>query len=177
MLKDYGIDKINFHNLFKTGVPRDYYSGNLDITIKDWLNVWGEIEKKVENKEYSIPVRLPQSFTTKEEFNRNPKYYGYCSCKNSSRILVHPNGMLRVCSLMIGTPYGIGRYYDNKIVWDNTPTNELKAHKMNENTPCTNQYKNNKFGDFVPTCVSFKPKQDEMIWKNLEWENRRVNVI
>ena len=167
-----GIDKINFHNLFKTGVPRDHFSGNLDITINKWFEVWDEIEKKVENNEYSIPVRIPQSFTTKEKFLRNPEYYGYCSCKSRSRILVHPNGMLRVCSLMIGTPYGIARYYDDKIEWDNSPTNELQAHKMDKNTPCTNQFKHNKFGKYIPVCVSFKPKQNEMIWKELEWENK-----
>ena len=173
--EELGIEKINFHNLFKTGVPRDYFSGNLDITIKEWFNVWSVIEKKIENNEYSIPVRIPQSFTTKEEFDKNPKYYGYCSCKNGSRILVHPNGILRVCSLMIGTPYGIGRYYDGKITWDNSPTNELNAHKINEYTPCTNQYKNNKFNQFVPICVSFKPRQSEMIWNELGWESRRIN--
>lgn len=26
----------------------------------------------------------------------------------------------------------------------------------------------------VPTCVSFKPKQNEMIWKELQWENHRT---
>ena len=170
--EDLGIEKINFHNLFKTGVPRDYFSGNLDISIDDWFNVWDEIEKKVDNKEYNIPVSIPQSFTTKEKFARNPKYYGYCSCKSRSRILVHPNGMLRVCSLMIGTPYGIARYYDDKIVWDDSPTNELRAHKFDEDTPCTNQFKHNKFGKYIPVCVSFKPKQEEMIWKELGWENK-----
>ena len=172
--EDLGIERINFHNLFKTGVPRDYFSGNLDITIKDWFKVWNEIEDKVDNNEYKIPVRIPQSFTTREKFDENPEYYGYCSCKTGSRILIHPNGMLRVCSLMIGTPYAIARYYDDKIVWDDTPTNELRAHKMDENTPCTNQSKNNKFGEFVPVCVSFKPKQQEMIWKELNWENKRI---
>lgn len=167
-----GIDKINFHNLFKTGVPRDYFSGNLDITIEDWFKVWEEVEKKVENDEYSIPVRIPQSFTTKEKFLRNPKYYGYCSCKSRSRILVHPNAILRVCSLMIGTPYGIARYYDDRIEWDNSPTNELNAHKMDKDTACTNQFKHNKFGKYIPVCVSFKPRQDEMIWKELGWESK-----
>lgn len=172
--EDLGIERINFHNLFKTGVPRDCFSGNLDISIKDWFRVWNEIEDKVDNKEYKIPVRIPQSFTTKEKFDENPAYYGYCSCKTGSRILIHPNGMLRVCSLMIGTPYAIARYYDGKIVWDDSPTNELRAHKMGENTPCTNQSKNNKYGEFVPVCVSFKPKQQEMIWKELNWENKRI---
>lgn len=69
---------------------------------------------------------------------------------------------------------GIGRYYDDKMVWDDSPTNELRSHKFDENTPCTNQYKNNKFGEFVPTCVSFKPGQNELIWKELEWEKRRI---
>ena len=45
---------------------------------------------------------------------------------------------------------------------------------MDENTPCTNQSKNNKYGEFVPVCVSFKPKQQEMIWKELNWENKRI---
>ena len=170
-----GIEKINFHNLFKTGVPRDFYSGNIDITLKEWFNIWSEIQEKINNKEYSIPIRIPQSFTTKEEFDKNPKYYGYCSCKNSSRVLAHPNGIIRVCSLMIGTPYGIAKYYDDKIEWDKSNTNELLAHKMNEDTPCTNQFKNNKYGKYVPTCVSFKPRQNEMIWKELEWENRKMD--
>ena len=149
----------------------------MEISIKEWLNVWDEIQEKVENNEYSIPVRIPQSFTTKKEFENNPKYYGYCSCKNGSRILAHPNGMLRVCSLMIGTPYGIARYYDDKIVWDESPTNELLAHKMNEDTPCTNQSKQKKYGEFVPTCVSFKPRQSELVWQQLEWEKRRLESM
>ena len=143
--EELGIERINFHNLFKTGVPRDYFSGNIDISVKDWFSVWEELQEKIKTHEYKIPVRIPQSFTTKKEFENNPEYYGYCSAKSGTRILVHPNGMLRVCSLMIGTPYGIGRYYNDKIVWDNSFTNELLAHKFNENTPCTNQCKNNQF--------------------------------
>ena len=58
---------------------------------------------------------------------------------------------------MIGTPYGIARYYDDKIEWDNSPTNELLGHEMDKDTPCTNQNKRNKF-----------------IWQNqLEWEKRK----
>lgn len=43
---------------------------------------------------------------------------------------------------------------------------------MDKNTPCTNQFKHNKFGKYIPVCVSFKPKQNEMIWKELEWETK-----
>ena len=68
--EDLGIERINFHDLFKSGVPRDYFSGEIDITIDEWFDVWEEIQNKVEENEYSIPVRIPQSFTTKEEFEK-----------------------------------------------------------------------------------------------------------
>ena len=103
--EELGIEKINFHNLFKTGVPRDYFTGNIDISVDDWFEVKEEIEQKIENNEYKIPVRIPSSFTTKEKFLRNPEYYGFCVCKTRSSILVHPNGILRICPLLIGTPY------------------------------------------------------------------------
>lgn len=84
--EELGIEKINFHNLFKTGVPRDHFTGNIDISIKDWFEVKDEIEEKVENNEYSIPVRIPSSFVTKDRFVRNPEYYGYCTCKTKSLV-------------------------------------------------------------------------------------------
>lgn len=172
LFEELGIEKINFHNLFKTGVPRDHFTGNIDISIKDWFEVKDEIEEKVENNEYSIPVRIPSSFVTKDRFVRNPEYYGYCTCKTKSALLVHPNGMLRICPLLIGTPYGIARYYDNKIVWDDSPTNELRGIEMDKNTPCATQFKHNRFGKYVPVCCSFKPKQNEKIWQELDWESK-----
>jgi len=172
LAEELGIEKMNFHNLFKTGIPRDHFTGNIDITIKDWFEVKDELERKIENNEYSIPVRIPASFTTKERFQRNPEYYGYCTCKTKSALLVHPNGMLRVCPLLIGTGYGIGKYYDGKIEWDNSPTNELRGIEMDKNTPCATQFKHNKFGKYVPVCCSFKPKQNEKIWQELDWESK-----
>ncbi len=43
---------------------------------------------------------------------------------------------------------------------------------MNKNTPCATQFKKNKFGKYVPVCCSFKPKQEEKIWKELDWESK-----
>ena len=88
--------------IYKNG---DHFTGNIDISVDEWFEVKDEIEKKVENNEYSIPVRIPSSFVTKDRFIRNPEYYGYCTCKTRSALLVHPNGMLRICPLLIGTPY------------------------------------------------------------------------
>ncbi|MDR1298983.1 MAG: radical SAM protein [Oscillospiraceae bacterium] len=170
-----GVTCINFHDLFKCGIPRDFWTGQIDISVDEWLGVWEELQADIENGKYPIPVRIPQSFATEDEFNSHPRYYGYCSVKTGDRILVHPNGIMRVCSLMIGTPYGVARYHESKIIWDDGYTNETHAHDMNSSTPCTNQNKGKPFGCFKPLCVSFKPKQNEFIWKlKLEWEKNKL---
>ncbi len=168
-----GIKRINFHDLFKSGIPRDMWTGSIEISLEKWFNVWAEIQDNIKRGCYKIPVRIPQGFVTKDRFDKNSKYYGYCSAKTGDRVLIHPDGILRVCSLMIGTPYGIGRFYDNKIVWDKSGTNELESHNMEKFTPCTNQSKSNKYDPFLPVCVSFKPQQNEFAWNQLEWEKNR----
>lgn len=167
------ISRINFHDLFKAGIPRDCWSGEIDVSVDDWFDVWSEIQELINSNRYSIPVRIPQSFTTKDRFEENKKYYGYCSAKLGERALIHPDGIIRICSLMIGTPYGIAKYYDNKIVWDESYTNELGDHDINSDTPCTHQHKGSYLEPFVPVCVSFKPEQDEFVWNKLAWENKK----
>jgi len=169
-----GVNRINFHDLFKTGIPRDTWTGDLDPSLEKWIKVYEKIQSNIEKGKYKIPVRIPQCFITKKEFEENPEYYGYCPAKMGERVLVHPNGIIRICSLMIGTPYGVARFYEGKIVWDETPTNELRDHELNEHTPCTNQSKSIDFGKLVPLCVSFKPKQKEIVWREkLKWESKR----
>lgn len=171
--QDLGIHTINFHDLFKSGIPRDIWTGEIDISIDEWFDVWEEIQKYINQNRYKIPVRIPQGFTTKEQFEENQEYYGYCSAKLGDRALIHPNGIIRVCSLMIGTPYGIGRYDTERIIWDESYTNELGSHKMAEMTPCTHQSKASCYAPFIPLCVSFKPNQDEFAWNLLQWEKYR----
>lgn len=172
LAEDLGIQRINFHDLFKSGIPRDTWTDNLDISIDTWFRIWSEILNKIDSKEFKIPVRVPQCFTTKERFHNSPQYYGYCSAKLGERALVHPDGIIRVCSLMIGTPYGVAKFYDNSIVWDEGYTNELGDQDIKINTPCTHQSKCKDWSPFVPLCVSFKPKQDEFVWNMLAWEQQ-----
>jgi MoaA/NifB/PqqE/SkfB family radical SAM enzyme len=168
-----GVNRINFHDLFKTGIPRDCWTGNIDTSLKEWIDVWAKIQRNIELGRYKIPVRIPQCFVEEEEFDRNPEYYGYCPAKMGERVLIHPNGIIRICSLLIGTPYGTAKFYEGKIVWDESPTNELRDHDFKQDTPCTNQNKGRYFGNFVPLCVSFKPKQKELIWEEkLGWERK-----
>lgn len=169
-----GVPVINFHDLFKSDILRDVWSGNIEISIHEWLAVYSEIQANIEAGKYKTQVRMPQSFTTPREFEVKPSYYGYCPVKLGERVLIHPDGIMRVCSLLIGTPYGVAKFYDNKIVWDESMTNEMRDHNVNIHTPCTNQNKRDKFNPFVPLCVSFKPKQKEYIWDQcLEWEKNR----
>ena len=169
-----GVSRINFHDLFKAGVPRDVWTGNIDVSLEKWIETYKEIQSHIERSRYKIQVRIPQCFVTRDEFEKNQDYYGYCPVKMGERALIHPNGIIRICSLMIGTPYGVGRFYEDKIIWDESPTNELRDHDIDKATPCTNQSKSKSFGKFVPLCVSFKPKQNEVIWrKRLCWESKR----
>lgn len=166
------VNRINFHPIFKMGVPRDAWIGKADIQPEEWMQVYNKIQENVENKQYKITVRIPQRFIKKEEFDKEPEYYGYCPVKMGERVLIHPDGIIRICALMISTPYCVARFYDNKIVWDETLTNETRNHKLNEVTSCANQRRD--FGELVPLCISFKPKQKEIIWKDkLKWESQR----
>jgi MoaA/NifB/PqqE/SkfB family radical SAM enzyme len=169
-----GVKRINFHDLFKSGLPRDTWTGNFDPSVEEWMRIYAEINANIALGKYNIPVRIPQCFITQEEFGRDPKYYGYCPAKMGERVLVHPDGIIRICSLMIGTPYGVARFYDKKIVWDYSMTNELRDHDLETPTPCTNQNKNRRSGSLVPLCVSFKPRQDEFIWREkINWESKK----
>jgi molybdenum cofactor biosynthesis enzyme MoaA len=140
--KSIGIKTINMHDLFKSGIPRDLWTGNFEPSIESFQMVLDCINN-YKQKENEISIRMPQCIVSKKEFKNNIAYYSYCSIKQFDRILVFPNGMLRICSLMIGTPYCIGYYTKDEIFWNNTPTNELINHKMDKNTACTNQLKKN----------------------------------
>jgi MoaA/NifB/PqqE/SkfB family radical SAM enzyme len=173
-----GVSRINFHDLFKFGVPMDAWTGNFDPPIKDWVNIYEEMRRNIEKKMYKISVRLPQCVVSREEFEKNPEYYGYCPAKMGERVLVHPEGVIRICSNMIGSPYGVARFHSGKITWDRSSTNELRDHDLKNFTPCTNRSKGKNLGDLVPLCFSFKPEQDEMIWKEkLNWDQRKINII
>lgn len=172
-----GVDTINFHTLFKANVPRDTWSGDIHTGVNDYLQL---IDKYISNKDAAknrkIKVRFPQAFVSKEEFESNSAYYGYCPTKIRDRALIFPDGTIRICALMIGSAYYVAYYDDDGIHYNNTPTNETLSHDMNKCTPCTHQSKKNAYYPYVPTCISFKPTQDEYVWlKRLKWENNRVD--
>lgn len=68
LAEDLGIQRINFHDIFKSGIPRDIWTDNLDIPIETWFQIWFEIQNKIDSKRFKIPVRIPQCFTTEQRF-------------------------------------------------------------------------------------------------------------
>jgi MoaA/NifB/PqqE/SkfB family radical SAM enzyme len=168
-----GVHQINFHDLFKVGIPMDTWTGNFAPKPQDWMPVYREITGMISSGKFGISVRLPQCFVTKAEFARNPEFYGYCPVKLGERVMVHPNGTIRICSNLICTGYGVARYGDGRIEWDHSAGNETAGHDLQRNTPCTNRSRHKKYGDLVPVCFSFKPGQDEHVWREkLDWDSR-----
>lgn len=168
-----GATVINFHDLLKAGVPMDTWTGRLNTSVDDHVEMYAELAPRLSDGSFSIPVRLPQCFATREAFESNPRYYGYCPVKLGERVLVHPNGVIRICSNLICSAFGVGRYYDDQIAWDRSGTNETLHHELEGMTPCTNRSQNRSYGPYVPLCFSFKPGQHEPVWRDmLQWDTR-----
>lgn len=176
--QEIGVHQINFHDLFKVGIPMDTWTGNFAPKISEWPAIYRELSGKIAGGAYAVSVRLPQCFVTKQEFNTNPEFYGYCPVKMGERVMVHPNGVIRICSNLICTGFGVARYTAEGIDWDKTHNNELAGHDLDRFTPCTNRSRHKKYGNLVPLCFSFKPGQDEHVWRNrLNWDARRSEKV
>jgi MoaA/NifB/PqqE/SkfB family radical SAM enzyme len=169
------INRVNFHALVKDGTQIDTWTGDLQVSVEKWLKAYKRITENIKNGKYKkgnneVKIRIPETFIRKEQFMSNPGYYGFCPAKLGERVLVHPNGVIRICSGLLCTAYCIADYHDNKIVWNDRMTNELRDHKLYELTPCTNRSKKD-FGEYYPLCFSFKSGQDEYVYKELlNWD-------
>jgi MoaA/NifB/PqqE/SkfB family radical SAM enzyme len=163
-----GVNSINFHPIFKMNIPRDSWTGEVDISPKEWLAVYQEISQNVNNGKYRISVRIPQRFVPLSLFNSRSTYFGFCPVKLAERIEVHSNGQIHSCALNNGTPISIAKFSvkDNQLYinWSNE-NNELECYPFDFSGghPCAVMKRN--FGQLIPLCISFKPNQEEFIWK------------
>ena len=168
-----GVKRLNFHPLIKDGSPIDTWSDDLFVSPHHWIEVYKKMCVNIDDGKYCISVRIPQSFVEKKEFESNPQYYGFCPAKLGERVLIHPNGVIRICSALLCSAYGIADYTDDKIIWNGRKTNELSDHLLTEFTPCTNRSKKD-FDGLLPLCFSFKPRQKEYVYEHLlNWEGKR----
>lgn len=168
---DLGVNLINFHPLFKLGIPRDSWTEKTDIDPDEWLKLYRYIRENIDNNKYPISVRIPQRFIPHNIFESKSDYYSYCPVKLGDRIEVHPNGQIHSCALNNGTPISLAKFYKkNNIIyirWTGDDQNEIKCFPfdMSKNHPCAIINLNNK--KYIPLCISFKPNQKEFIWKKI----------
>lgn len=171
-----GVKTVNFHDLFKAGVPMDTWTGDFSTTVEQHLTMYHDVAHKVRRGDFSVNVRLPQCFVTRAEFDSNPDYFGFCPVKLAERVMIHSDGVIRTCSNLICSSFGTAYFTDDTITWNAGPSNELLRHEMNSPTPCTNRSANMAYGDYVPLCFSFKPGQDEPSWNALRWSELRNDI-
>jgi len=169
-----GVEQINFHDLLKVGVPRDTWTGQIAPSYKSYVFTIKAVEK-YNSKTGKIKIRVPQRLIKASTFQGNPDYYGYCSGKQKDRLLVFPDGTMRICSLLIGSPYHVATYDKDGIHLNNSPTNELARYNEAVNSPCVMSKNKSDEKNLVLLCIAFKPKQDEPVWKErLKWERKRI---
>ena len=168
--EDLGVTLINFHPLFKMGIPRDSWTHETDISPSLWQTIYREIRTHIEAGVYKIPVRLPERFIPAEIFSDDPNYYGYCPVKLAERLEIHVNGQLHSCALHNGTPVSLARFHVNdgllSIKWSGHQ-NEIDEYDFDfsRDHPCAVMQRD--FRESVPLCISFKPKQVEPVWQSL----------
>ena len=168
--KERGVKSINFHGVFCMGVPMDAWTASAHLDPEEWYNVSETILSSIRQKKYCIPVRFPVRIVKKEEFENHKEFYGYCPSKLGERVLIHPSGIIRICSSLLSTCYGVATYDRNGIYW-NSINNELDLEGMdrtNNELPCAHQkklYDDDK--GYVPVCFSLKPYQKEVVWQDL----------
>ena len=164
------VSTINFHGVFKLGTPMDAWTDDSHLETEEWYFAVKDIRELMFSNSFSISVRLPLHIVTKAEFDSNPTYYGYCPSKLGERILIHPSGLMQICSSLLSSCYGCSYFTNEKIIWNESATNELNELGMKSLTPCSHQ-KALYNGDYVPVCFSLKPYQKEIVWNQLKHDN------
>lgn len=173
--EELNVQTVNFHVLINDGTPIETWQGGLYCTPSIWEEAYKTINQNINNNKYKVHVRIPTTFISEEEFNNNKPYYGFCPVKLGERVLVHPDGIIRICSALLASKYGIATFNNFQIRWNDGKTNELTDHKLGEYTPCTNRGKVSYGKGRCVLCFSFKPNQNEPVWKNqTKWDLRNI---
>src|SRR3982751_6680391 len=160
-----GARELNFHPLFKMGIARDGFSGNTDIAPADWLNAYEQLEDLRVRYEGCLHIRAPRRFVPVEHYQLMPEAFDYCPSRLGERMLVHPNGDIRICALCIGTPLRVAQWsHDHIAMEEESP--ELSKERLRRQ-PCMSQTRD--FGGLVPLCISFKEGQQEHVWKTMRF--------
>ena len=161
-----GVQELNFHPLFIMGVDRDRFTGTVHISPDDWGKLYWGVRRRIDDGAYNVGVRVPQRFVSTSKYREHPEKYDYCPVRLGERVLVHPDRLIRICALCIGSRYHVATYDTDRIEWS-PYNNELQKRRL-ARMPCMSQTRD--FGDLVPLCISYKPYQNEFVWRNQRYD-------
>ncbi len=154
-----GVHALNFHPILKVGAARDNWIDNTEVEPQIWLAVYREMTDRLKNMKHSVEVRLPMRYIERHLFTEE---YDYCPLRIGERVLIMPNGQLKICAFNIGTPYCIAQYNRDHIEYETT-YNEIEKLK-NCDSVCSNQISPD---GLQALCMSYKPNQNEAVWHAL----------
>ena len=166
--KKLGVKSINFHPILKVGIARDAWIDSTDISISDWKSIYNQMLLLLPWDNDSIKVRIPMRFANREMVSHDKEKYHYCPVDMGERALIMPDGQIKVCAFTIGSQECVARYNTNGIYFEEKENETLKIGILSDSQVCYNQTEN--YGNDIPLCMSYKPYQNEIVWKDIKNE-------
>ncbi len=166
--KELGVKSINFHPILKVGIARDNWIDSTNIAVSDWQEVYNQMLSILPWDNDSIKVRIPMRFATVSQVENNIEKYHYCPVDMGERALIMPDGQIKVCAFTIGTQECVARYSIDGIIFEQNNNETNKIGSLDGNQVCYNQTCG--YSGIIPLCMSYKPYQTEIIWKDINNE-------
>jgi hypothetical protein len=110
--------------------------------------------------EFLLPFS-PKRFLVPYSIDQNPIVYR-AFIESIEELWKNSVGIIRICSALLSTQYGIASYARNEIKWNYTKSNELTDHKLDAFTPCegsksvSQELRDKKKTDKLATCRLFE---------------------
>lgn len=151
-----GVHSLNFHPILKVGVARDNWLDDTEIEPHVWLQVYREVISRLDSMEHRVEVRLPMRYI---ESGLYTDEYDYCPLKMGERLLIMPDGQLKVCAFNIGTPFCVARFNNESIEYE-LQYNEIEKLRKSRFICCNQSAPEG----LQALCMSYKPNQNEAVW-------------
>jgi molybdenum cofactor biosynthesis enzyme MoaA len=161
-----GVRAINFHPILMAGIPRDGWIDGTDIPAASWMQIYRRLRQEISSASFSVAVRLPARFVGLNEYLANSDSYDYCPVRMGERVLILPDGSLKICAFEIGTPNSVAHFSNGTITMAQQNNEIAKIAAFDPSCgPCMNQRPSEP--SLVPLCMSFKPHQRELVWSTM----------
>jgi len=161
-----GVRELNFHPLVKAGIARDEFSGTWSIEPTEWEAVYSRLKEAASSLRDALSIRVPQRFVAENSYLADPCRFEFCPVRLGERILVHPDGDIRVCALCIGSKYRLARVEGERITMESLAS-ETDGKRLSQQ-PCMTQ--SLRRDGYVNLCMSYKPGQKEFVWTETQME-------